>query len=135
MPSSRVTIGNHPTTDKTTPLLTDSLTAMLEKEQQPHYALGRSCSNVYHDNSSYPACAATTCITTDDRMKMVDWAYCIVDRLQIDRTSVAMAMTMVDSLLSKTTYQVNPTLQMFQNDCRQYQLLVMTALYTCIKIT
>lgn len=48
----------------------ESLSVLLEKEATTHFCLGG-----YLDQSDDPSMA----ITADDRMKLVDWCYSIVD--------------------------------------------------------
>ncbi len=69
-------------------------------------------------------------------MKMVDWAYSIVDTCQFDRMTVAIAMEMVDRLLSSTkSSSITTQTQTYLSDHKQYQLLVIAALYISIKVT
>ena len=101
----------------------NSLAAMIEKEQRSHFLSARSC-NIYQDSDND--------ITPDDRMMMVDWAYSIVDTCKFDRMTVAMAMEMVDRFSSNNPGSVTQT---YLSDHKQYQLLVVAALYIAIKVT
>ena len=67
----------------------------------------------------------------EDRTKMVDWCYNVVDSCQLERESVAIAMEMVDRFLSNKT---SATAMDVRHDRIQFQLLTLTALYVSIKI-
>eukprot|EP00579_Thalassiosira_antarctica_P011182 CAMPEP_0201920324 /NCGR_PEP_ID=MMETSP0903-20130614/8965_1 /ASSEMBLY_ACC=CAM_ASM_000552 /TAXON_ID=420261 /ORGANISM="Thalassiosira antarctica, Strain CCMP982" /LENGTH=300 /DNA_ID=CAMNT_0048457035 /DNA_START=321 /DNA_END=1223 /DNA_ORIENTATION=+ len=95
-------------------VVANSLWVMMQKEQ----TIYRSCN--YFDQPSL--------VTESDRKKMVSWCYSVIDNCQFDRDNVAMAMQMVDRLLSKQGHPVR-----YLNDRTQYQLLTMAALYIAIK--
>jgi hypothetical protein len=61
---------------------------------------------------------------------MVDWCYELVDTCQFQRETVAVAMDMVDRLLSKSSTTVSEAVLC---DRIQFQLLTMTSLYVAIK--
>ena len=69
-------------------------------------------------------------VNEDDRTKIVDWCYKVVDRCQFERETVAIAMDMVDRFLSKPSDLARHAL------CNrmQFQLLVVSALYLSIKM-
>ena len=103
-----------------------SLSVLLEKEATTHFCLGG-----YLDQSDDPSMA----ITADDRMKLVDWCYSIVDHCQYSREIVAMAMDRVDQFLSMPSFTTEAA-QMGDAalHCKgTYQLLVMAALHSSIK--
>lgn len=67
----------------------------------------------------------------EDRTKVVDWCYKVVDVCKLERESVAIAMEMVDRFLSNKT---STTVMDVLGDRIQFQLLTLTALYVSIKI-
>mmetsp|Transcript_32587 Transcript_32587/g.55495 ORF Transcript_32587/g.55495 Transcript_32587/m.55495 type:complete len:317 (-) Transcript_32587:58-1008(-) len=95
----------------------DSLRVMVQKEK----------TKIYRSSDYF---VVGDQVTDSDRKKMVDWCYNIVDNCHFDRGNVAMAMQMIDRLLSKPGFPVRD----FLNDRTEYQLLVMAALYTAIKV-
>ena len=106
----------------------ESLSVLLEKEATTHFCLGLGG---YLDQSDDPSM-----VTADDRLKLVDWCYNIVDHCQYSRETVAMAMDRVDQFLSMPSFTTEAA-QMGDAalHCKvTYQLLVMTALYTSIKV-
>ncbi|EED95560.1 predicted protein [Thalassiosira pseudonana CCMP1335] len=99
----------------------DALAAMIEKERSTY-----RCIDYLHTNrSNY-----RTMITVDDRRKIVDWCYSVVDHCQFNRETVAIAMEMVDRFLSKPSLIASRALRSH----REYQLLAMSALYLAIKL-
>ncbi len=64
-----------------------------------------------------------------ERIKIVDWCYIIVDQLELDRETVAMAMELVDRFLSQPGNAKHKALY----DCGEYQLVAMASLYICVK--
>ena len=87
-------------------------------------------------------------ITADDRMKIVDWCYDIVDRLQFQRETVAVAMKIADRFMSAVVMpeergrsqrsssrrSVSCDVQDILYDTGQYQLLAISSLYISIKL-
>lgn len=99
----------------------DALAAMIEKERSTY-----RCIDYLHTNrSNY-----RTMITVDDRRKIVDWCYSVVDHCQFNRETVAIAMEMVDRFLSKPSHIASRALRSHW----EYQLLAMSALYLAIKL-
>ncbi len=75
-------------------------------------------------------------ITADDRLKLVDWCYDIVDHYQLSRETVASAMEMVDRFLSMPSNSADAARVSDEalSDQSKFQLLIVTALYTSIKL-
>jgi hypothetical protein len=80
-------------------------------------------------------------VTEDDRKKIVDWCYSLVDLCQLSRESVAMAMNIVDRFMSKPSQPhvgngISPSFshQEILHDRNMYQLLAVSALYIAIKM-
>lgn len=71
-----------------------------------------------------------TVVTVTDRTKLVDWCFSVIDKCEFERETVAIAMKLVDHILSKPS---DLSLEVLQ-DRGQFQLLTMTALYVAIKI-
>eukprot|EP00984_Skeletonema_dohrnii_P015377 scaffold6629_cov171-Skeletonema_dohrnii-CCMP3373.AAC.2 len=105
----------------------DSLAAMIKKELTTKY----SCFDAYLLNPSDP-----NMITADDRMKLVDWCYGIVDHCNFSRETVASAMEMVDRFLGMPSNSVDAARVSDEAlvDQSKFQLLTIAALYTSIKI-
>ncbi len=101
----------------------ESLTVMLEKERSVYkssdYLIG--------------TLGLRGVIDAEDRTKMVEWCYCVVDICQLKREAVAIAMEMVDRFLSKKLCSI-AAMDMLR-DRFQFQLLTITALYISIKIS
>ena len=111
-----------------------SLSAMIKREFTSY-----SCYEGYL-NPSDP-----TMVTADDRKKLVDWCYGVVDHCQFSRERVASAMEMVDRFLStKSTITsisnsadagaVRAVSEEALRDQSKFQLLTITALYVAIKV-
>eukprot|EP01082_Thalassiosira_pseudonana_P011993 g9608.t1 g9608 contig4:127357-128415(+) len=109
----------------------NALSVMIDKEQA-----------VYR-HSGYLQCIAGNtieedAITEEDRIKLADWCYTVVDHCQFNRETVAIAMEMVDRFLSSSQLVPVPPAQAaidtILHSRREYQLLTMSALYTSIKI-
>jgi hypothetical protein len=75
-------------------------------------------------------------ITADDRTKLVDWCYSVVDHCQHSRETVASAMGMVDQFLSMPSNSVDAARVSDEALRDQYklQLLTIAALYSSIKV-
>ena len=114
---------------------------LMEKEA------AQSCCNYIHNtNSSNEApnkCTAPVChrITADDRSKIVDWCYRIIDLCQLDRDTVAMTMNIVDRFMSNPR-RLHSSAEISQpfshheilHDRNKYQLLALSALYISVKV-
>ena len=118
----------------------DTLHAMMEKELT--YSC---CENLYNDDCDEDihyeyTVAISHKVTLDDRAKIVDWCYGVVDLCQLDRDYVAMAMNIVDRFLSNPcqlpSNRISPYFshQEILHDRIMYQLLAVSALYIVIKI-
>ena len=103
--------------------VTESLTVMMEKER-----------SVYKSSDYLNGTIGLRgFIDEEDRTKMVEWCYSVVDICQLEREAVAMAMEMVDRFLSR---KASSSVAMdVLRDRIQFQLLTMTALYISIKIS
>eukprot|EP00984_Skeletonema_dohrnii_P017095 scaffold7714_cov130-Skeletonema_dohrnii-CCMP3373.AAC.4 len=111
-----------------TEAVADSLAAMIKKELTTKY----SCFDAYLN----PSTSDPNMINADDRMKLVDWCYGIVDHFNFSRETVASAMEMVDRFLSTPSTSVDAAQVSDEAliDPSKFQLLTIAALYTSIKI-
>jgi hypothetical protein len=100
-----------------TAAVVDSLCVMIQKE------------HAMYTRTRYLDPYEPTIITADDRMKIVDWCYGVVDHCHFSREVVASAMDMVDRFLS-----MHYTDEAFLRNQIKFQLLTITALYVAIKI-
>mmetsp|Transcript_36244 Transcript_36244/g.76166 ORF Transcript_36244/g.76166 Transcript_36244/m.76166 type:complete len:359 (+) Transcript_36244:63-1139(+) len=117
----------------------DSLSIMMKKECATY-----ACSDYLNDRSSSRSRSSglnhEQKITPDDRSKLVDWCYEIVDRCRLDRESVAVAMDIADRFMCTIVAQGSQgqgALQVQDSilyDRGQYQLLILTAIYISIKL-
>jgi hypothetical protein len=79
-------------------------------------------------------------VTSDDRTKIVDWCYSVIDLCQLDRENVAIAMSIVDRFMSNPcrlfSIGIRPHFSHREilYDRNMYQLLAVSALYIAIKI-
>ena len=106
----------------------ESLSVMMQKEQAIYTRrdyLGPQPPCGVDDND-----IAAKRITPDDRLKIVDWCYSVVDACQFDRETVALTMEMVDRFLSTPGGIVA---QEALYNRKKYQLVAMSALYIAIK--
>jgi hypothetical protein len=75
-------------------------------------------------------------ISADDREKIVDWCYAVVDHCQLSRETVASAMDMVDRFLSMPSISVDAA--QFRDEAlrnqSEFQLLAIAALYSSTKV-
>jgi len=69
-------------------------------------------------------------ITENDRIKIVDWCYSLVDHCQFNRETVAIAMELTDRYLSQASS--SSTCRALK-DRNHFQLVAMSALYIAIK--
>jgi hypothetical protein len=97
----------------------DSLAAVIKREL-----------TIYSCHEGYLNPSDPTIITADDRMKLVDWCYGVVDHCQLSREVVASAMDMVDRFLAMPSCSTDEAL----HDESKFQLLTITALYVAIKV-
>ena len=118
----------------------DTLALMMEQE----------ATHPCRDYLSYEDEGGRQGITADDRMKIVDWCYDIVDRLQFQRETVAAAMKITDRFMSavvmpeergrserwssRRSISCDDDVQDILCDREQYQLLAVTSLYISIKL-
>jgi hypothetical protein len=123
----------------------DSLSLMMEQERTTYSCLdylnanSANAGEVGHAQDTPDCHGRLPCrsradrITPDDRTKIVDWCYEIVDQCRFDRETVAAAMNIVDRFMSRgrTSSSQGPELLY---DRHQYQLLAMTSLYISIKL-
>ena len=113
---------------RNTEAVADSLAAMIKRELTTKY----SC----YDYDGYLNPSDRNMITADDRMKLVDWCYDIVDHCKLSRETVASAMDMVDRFLGMPSTSVHTARVSDEAlvDPSKFQLLTIAALYTSIKI-
>jgi len=97
----------------------DSLAAVIKREL-----------TIYSCHEGYLNPSDPTIITADDRRKLVDWCYGVVDHCQLSREVVASAMDMVDRFLAMPSCSTDEAL----HDESKFQLLTITALYVAIKV-
>jgi len=107
------------TRDTVSMAVANSLAVMIEKELSTY-----TCNGYLHPHES------PIIITADDRTKIVDWCYVLVDHCQFSREVVATAMDMVDRFLSMPSITTDTALR----DPNYFQLLTITALYVAIKV-
>jgi hypothetical protein len=81
--------------------------------------------------SESPSSTVQGFLDQEDRTKVVEWCYSVVDICQLERESVAIAMEMVDRFLSN---KASTTVMDVLGDRIQFQLLTLTALYVSIKV-
>ena len=110
---------------RNTEAVADTLSAMIKREFTSY-----SCCDGYL-NPSDP-----TMITADDRKKLVDWCYGVVDHCQFSRETVASAMEMVDRFLAIPSNSADAARVCDEalRDQSKFQLLTIAALYVSIKI-
>lgn len=97
----------------------ESLSAMMDKERTTYRRLGYLHELARED----------FILTELDRTKLVDWCYCIIDHMELNREIVWIAMEMVDRFLSLGGDHARAA----HGDHLEFQLLVIAALYTSIK--
>jgi len=113
------------TLSRNTEAVADSLAAMIERELTTY-----TYCNGYLDPSD------TTIITADDREKLVDWCYAVVDHCRYSRETVASTMEMVDRFLSMPSNSADAARVSDEalRDQTKFQLLTIAALYISIKV-
>jgi len=109
-----------------------SLSIMMKKEQ----TIYTSCDYLHSPDPSSSQSSSSpdgmpTRVTPSDRMMIVDWCYSVINKVQLNRETVALAMEMVDRFLSKPSSILSASRAL--HDRRQYQLIVVTALYIAVK--
>lgn len=95
----------------------DALAIFLEKEQKIY----RRC--------DYLSSSSSCTVTVDDRLKIVDWMFSVIDSCQYKRDTVSIAVELLDRFLSKDT----PLVRLILAERTQFQLLSMATLYIAIK--
>ena len=110
---------------RNTEVVADSLYAMIKRERSP---------STYRDG--YLDSSDPEMITSEDRKKLVDWCYGVVDHCHFSRETVASAMEMVDRFLSmpSNSADVARVCEQALRDRSKFQLLTIAALYSAIKI-
>ncbi|KAL7531464.1 hypothetical protein ACHAXR_004059 [Thalassiosira sp. AJA248-18] len=115
-------------------LSTDSLSLMMEQERTVY-----SCSDYLNcggdddRDSNNDGHKCRNKITSDDRMKVVDWCYQIIDQCGFARETVSFAMNLADRFMSMNTTLAHRSQDVLY-DREQYQLVALTALYISIKL-
>jgi hypothetical protein len=116
----------------------DALYTMMEKDFTYFYR-----DYLYNDDCSDGATDTAAIhgkVTSDDRTKIVDWCYSVVDLSQLNRENVAIAMNIVDRFMSNPcqlpSIGISPhfSCQKILHNHNMYQLLAVSALYIAIKI-
>ena len=106
-----------------------TLAAIIKRELSSYSCSSRSG---YLDlDPSFP-----TMVTTDDRVKVVDWCYDVVDHCRLLRVTAASAMEMADRFLSLPSNSADAAQVSDEalGDRSKFQLLAVTALYISIKL-
>ena len=113
-------------------MIADRIQILLSQENSSAYAVR----NYLEGHCLHHSPATSEPVDDTCRLKMVDWLYAIVDTCQLRRSAVPIAMTYVDRLLSNPlTYDPNnSSLHDILQDRNRYQLVVMTCLYTAVKL-
>ena len=101
----------------------ESLAVMIQKETTVYKRRD------YLHGSSNCVCGV---LDEEDRTKMVEWCYSVVDICQLERETVAIAMDLVDRFLSN---KASTSAMSVLGDRIQFQLLTLAALYVSIKIS
>ena len=106
----------------------ESLAAIIKRE------LTELTTLYHHDGYLHPS--DPNMISADDRTKLVDWCYHVVDHCQLSRETVASAMDMVDRFLSMPSNSVDAARVSDEalRDQSKFQLLTIAALYSSIKV-
>lgn len=128
---------NHHAPNQAMATLVESLSVMVEQESTTYscldYLNGGGNDIINGRNHHHHECASNSNkITPDDRMKIVDWCYRIVDRYQLNRETVAVAMNIVDRFVCINAG--SPQAQDALYHRGKYQLVAVTALYMSIKV-
>ncbi len=120
-------------TSQDTTAVADSLAATIKAELND--ARSSSCSYGY---GGYIDPSDPRMITADERTKVVDWCYAVVDHCRCSRETVASAMELVDRFLSTSKFSNSTDASRVSDealrDQSKFQLLAVTALYTSIKV-
>jgi len=106
--------------------LAESISTMIEQESTTYCCSDYLNSDDENDHDS----RAENKITPEDRMKIVDWCYGIVDGCEFKRETVAAAMNIVDRFMCASVPQARGAL----HHRGKYQLVAVTALYMSIKL-
>lgn len=126
------TQSSHQEHDDTT--IIDSLTVMMEQECSTYacqdYIDSSQETRCCNDDDNSCATIPGVRISSDDRMKVVDWCYDIVDMAKLDRDNVAVALNVADRFMSS---KVSPVKDILHHR-GQYQLLIIASLYIAIKM-
>ncbi|KAL7536781.1 hypothetical protein ACHAXR_008611 [Thalassiosira sp. AJA248-18] len=110
-------------------LAADSLYLMMEQECTAYATHDYLCEEQEDIRSNHSKTTPDgSKVTPDDRNKIVDWCYGVVDQCDFDRDTVAIAMNVVDRFMSL------PSSCDILYDRVQYQLVAVTALYISIKL-
>ena len=120
-------------TSQDTAAVADSLAATIKTELND--ARSSSCSYGY---GGYIDPSDPSMITADERTKVVDWCYSLVDHCRCSRETVASAMELVDRFLSTSKFSNSTDAsrvsdEALRDQCK-FQLLAVTALYISIKV-
>ena len=95
--------------------------------------LSRISSSVGATAASHKKSSVGSPIDAACRAKMVAWCYQVTDYCTFSRSTVEVAMSLLDRFLSHAS-PTNPIAQKCRSSRKAYQLAAMTALYTSIKI-
>jgi hypothetical protein len=111
---------------RNTEAVADSLAAMIKRE----------LTTLPLSREGYLDPSDPNMISADDRRKLVDWCYSVVDHCALSRETVASAMEMVDRFLSMPSNSVDATRVSDEalRDQSKFQLLTIAALYSSIKV-
>ena len=144
--SEMISLLNEPTID-----IADRLNAMIELESKPHYQCRDYLSSIAQSPSSSSSSSSRSSssnnktkeavvITASSRTKIVKWLYDCVDYLELSRECVAVAMSLVDRVMSiDTSFSSTSsrrhlkTIERAKYDAMIYQLISISSLFIAAK--
>lgn len=125
VPNSMISISIYNSLTRDTATAAESLSIMIKNEQTNYIKSDYLYSTVIDDIDTGRR------ITENDRIKIVDWCYSLIDHCEFNRETVAIAIELTDRYLSQASSSAS-TCRALQ-DRNHFQLVAMTALYIAIK--
>ena len=101
------------------------------QHQQQKRRRQQDCSNTTSSQMNHAAVGLA--ITPTDRYKMAEWCYTIADYCKFQRSCVSICMSYVDRYLAAVVMDSNDNNNKTLDNV-DFQLLVLAAFYTCVKI-